>query len=86
MKLDPKKTAMTLGAFFGLAHAVWGLLVASNLAMPLLDWIFGLHFLNNPYSVQSFDVTRWLTLVVVTTIVGFVVGYVFSLLWNKIHK
>ena len=86
MKLNPQKTALAVGAFFGLGHAVWGILVAMNLATPLLDWIFGLHFLNNPYSVQPFDAAKWVTLVLVTAVVGYVVGYVFSLLWNKVHK
>ena len=86
MKLNPQKTALAVRAFFGLWHAVWGLLVALNLATPLLDWILSMHFLNNPYSVQPFGVVKWVTLVVVTTIVGYAVGYVFSLVWNKVHK
>lgn len=86
MKLNPSKTAMAVGIFVGLGHGVWGLLVAANLATPLLDWIYGIHFLNNPYSVQIFDAVKWVTLVVVTAIIGYIVGYVFSLLWNNVHK
>lgn len=86
MKLNPSKIALVVGAFAGLGHTVWGLLVALNLATPLLDWIFGLHFLNNPYSVQTFDPVKWITLIVVTSIVGYAAGYIFALLWNKVHK
>ncbi len=86
MKLNPSKVALVVGVFAGIMHVVWGLMVVTNLATFWLDWVLGLHFLNNPFSVQPFDAVKWVTLVVVTGVVGYVVGYVFSLVWNKVHK
>jgi hypothetical protein len=86
MKLNPGKTALTVGVFAGLWHVVWGLLIAGGLASQLLDFIYGIHFLNNPFVVQSFDLVKWITLIVVTAILGYIFGYVFSLLWNRIQK
>lgn len=83
MKLNPKKTALSVGVFAGLWHFVWGLFVAFGLAQVLLDFIYGIHFLNNPFIVQPFNIVRWVTLIVVTGVIGYIFGYVFALVWNK---
>ena len=86
MKLNPNQVGLSLGALIGLWHLVWGLFVALGLASLILDWIYSLHFLNNPFSVQPFDIVKWISLIIVTFIVGYIFGYVFALLWNKLHK
>lgn len=86
MKLDPKKTGFALGSLFALMHLMWSLLVAAGLAQEYMDWIFSIHFLDNPYTVASFDIVTALMLVVVTGIVGFVVGWVFATIWNYWQK
>jgi len=86
MKLDVYKTAMTVGLFFSGVHVVWSLLVILNWGQPLLNFIFWAHMIENPYIVTGFDLTRSLTLIVVTFAVGFVLGKVFALIWNKMHK
>lgn len=84
MKLNPHSTAIAVGAFAGLWHFVWGLLVAGGLASLILDFIYGIHFLNNPFIVQPFNIVKWVTLIVVTAVVGYIFGYVFALVWNKV--
>ncbi|HCE31399.1 MAG: hypothetical protein UT54_C0037G0008 [Candidatus Daviesbacteria bacterium GW2011_GWB1_39_5] len=86
MKLNPNKTALTVGTFVGLWHFVWGLLVTFGFAQILLDFIYGIHFMNNPFTIQPFDLIKWITLVVVTTIVGYIFGYIFTIIWNKVQK
>ena len=86
MKLDPQKTGLGLGSLFGLLHLLWALMVGLGFAQECMDWIFSLHFLDNPYTVQTFDIMTALILVVVTSIVGFVVGFVFATLWNYWQK
>ncbi len=86
IKLNPQKTGLTLGSVYALFHFLWGLLVVAGLAQVWLDFIFSLHFLNNPLTVQSFDVTKWVILLVVTFLVGYVLGYVFAWLWNRLHR
>lgn len=71
-----------LGGF----HLGWAILVAIGLAQSLLDFIFGLHMIANPYQVTGFDVTKAIMLVVVTFVVGYVLGYVFATVWNNVHK
>lgn len=84
--MNPNKTGLALGGLMGLWHLVWGLFVAFGIAQLLLDWIYSLHFLNNPFTVRSFNVVLWVTLIVVTAVVGYVFGYVFAVIWNKINK
>ncbi len=86
MELNPSKVALTLGVLLGGWHLVWSVLVALGLAPPLLDFIFSMHMLANPYQVTGFDVTKAGILVVITFMVGYVVGYIFANVWNKVHK
>ena len=85
-KLHPNTTGLLFGAFFGLWHLVWALLVASDLAQGFLDWMYSIHFLENPFFVAPFDLMTAVTLVVVTSFVGYMVGWVFASLWNTIAK
>ncbi len=86
MKLNSSKVALTLGVFFGGFHLGWSILVALRLAQPLLNFIFGLHMIANPYQVTGFDVTKAGLLVVITFVVGYVMGYIFANVWNKVYK
>lgn len=84
--LDPNKTGLALGALIALWHFVWGLFVAFGFAQWILDFVYSIHFLNNPFTVSSFDVVKWVTLVAVTFVVGYIFGFVFANLWNKLYK
>jgi hypothetical protein len=86
MKLNPNKVAMTLGVFAAIVHAVRGVIVALGWAPALMSWMLDLHFLNNPFTVQPFNLTRWVTLIVVTAVIGYAVGYIFATVWNKVNK
>ncbi len=84
--VNPNKAGMALGAFAGLAHLLWSLLVAAGLAQPLLDWILRIHMIESISSVKEFSLGTAVTLVVVTTIVGYVFGWVLGNLWNWAHR
>ena len=84
--MNPKKVALVLGSFLGLVHLCWGVLIGVGFAQPLLDFIYNMHSLNNPFTVLPFDLMHSLGLVVVTFLVGYVFGYVFAMLWNRLHQ
>lgn len=86
LKLDPRKTGLGLGSLAGLIHLIWSLIVALGMAQGWMDWIFSLHFLDNPFTVGSFDIVTAVTLIVVTSIVGFAVGFMFANIWNYWQK
>lgn len=78
--------ALTLGVLLGGWHLVWSVLVAAGLAQSLLDFIFSIHMLANPYQVTGFDVMKAGILVVITFVGGYGAGYIFANVWNKVHK
>lgn len=86
MKLKLGGTAMVFGVFIALMHVIWMLLIYLRVAQFYLNWIFGLHLITNPYKVLPFDFGTALTLVIFTFIVGYVVGWIFAFIWNRLHK
>ncbi len=84
--MNKNKVALVLGSFVGLVHLGWSLLIAFGWAEPLINFIYKMHSLNNPFTVMPFDLMRSVELVVITFLVAYVVGYVFATIWNKIHR
>ena len=84
--MNKHKVGLVVGSFLSMWHLIWGILVAVGFAQPLLNFIYNLHSLNNPFMVMPFDFMRTLGLVIVTFVVGYVVGYVFANIWHHIHK
>jgi len=69
-----------------LLHLVWSLAIALGWAQPLMDFIYSMHSLNNPFTVAPFDLMRSVGLVIVTFCIGYGAGYVFVSIWNKVNK
>lgn len=84
--LDTKKVALVIGIFLGGWHLLWSVLVFLGLAQALLDFVFWLHMIANPYQVTGFNLMQAVILIVVTFVVGYLIGWVFAWLWNKMHK
>ena len=85
MRFDKNKTGLALGAVLGLSHLNWAVLVATGWAQPFLDWIFGLHFIQPPYTITPFHLVTGVILVAVTTVIGFILGWLFAAIWNWLH-
>lgn len=85
-KINKNSAGIAVGLFFGLAHLGWAILVAINLAKPFMDWILGLHFMTLKYTMNPFSIVTALLLVIVTFVVGYVIGWCLSALWNKFVK
>lgn len=86
MTINPKKAGLILAVFLGGWHLLWSLLVAAGLAQWLIDFIFWIHFIQRVFVVEPFDAVRALILIAVTAALGYVIGFVFAVLWNRIHK
>lgn len=84
--IDPIKSGLVLGAVIGLWHLLWSLLVALGWAQPIIDFVFWMHFIKPVYLVQAFNLTTAIVLIVVTAVIGFIVAFVFAVLWNRSHK
>jgi len=84
--LNSNKTGLIVGVFVGILHLVWSVFVVLGIAQLLMNWIFGLHFLNNPFQISAFNIGTAALLVLVTFAVGYVFGSVFARLWNTIQR
>ncbi|MEK7119286.1 MAG: hypothetical protein AAB457_01290 [Patescibacteria group bacterium] len=83
-KCNEHAVGLTLGVVVGSMHLGWAIVVALGYAQGLLDWIYSLHFLDNPSTVTEFQMQKAVMLVIVTSLVGYVVGYVGTWVWNRV--
>ncbi len=83
--LDKNTAGVVFGIFLGLFHAFWAFLVLIGWAQSIMNWTFGLHFINPPYVIGAFNGGVALLLVAATAIIGYIFGWVFAALWNWLH-
>ena len=84
--IRPNRAGMILAVLLGGWHLMWSLLVAVGWAQPLIDFIFWIHFIKPVFVIQPFNIGIALLLLAVTSAIGYVVGWGFGVLWNKLHK
>ncbi len=83
--INPAKAAITLAVFLGGAHSIWSMFIALGWAQAIVDFKLWVHMISIPVVVKAFDIYAAATLVIVTTAIGYVAGYVFALVWNRMH-
>jgi len=83
-KCKCNKPALVVGLFVAIMHALWAFLVAIGVGQTYLDWIFPLHFINNAYTVLTFNLFSALLLIVVAFVSSYVATLLFVWLWKKI--
>lgn len=76
-------TGLMLGAFLGLVHLLWAILVAAGFGQSFLDFVYKIHFLNNPFTVAPFDIGKAALLVILTAFIGYIGGWLLTFLWEK---
>ena len=86
IQVSANKVGLVFGGLLAIVHAIWALMVLLGLAKVLLDFIFGLHFIDLQYSVNPFSVGNALMLIIVTGVIGYLMGYVLGWLWNFAHR
>jgi hypothetical protein len=84
--INANKTGLAFGVLLGGWHLVWVLLVLVGWAQPMLDFIFWLHLIKPVYTIEPFALGRAVGLVVLTAVVGYVGGWLFGLVWNRLHR
>lgn len=84
--LNQQKVALAVGTTAALLHVIWSILVVIDWAEPFLAFVLNLHFLDNPYLMEPFDLGKSLVLIVLSFIVWYVIGYVFATIWNRFHR
>lgn len=84
--ISPNKAGLALGALLGGGHVLWSLLVALGWAQPLIDFIFWIHFIEPVHVVGTFSTGIALMLVFLTAGIGYAIGGLFGVIWNRIHR
>lgn len=84
--LNVGKAGIVLGLALGAFHLAWACLVATSWAQPLLDFVFWVHFIKPIYTIEPFELTRAVALVLFTSGVGFLMGAMFAMFWNALHR
>ncbi len=83
---NSNKVGLVFAILFGGWHLVWSILVATGVGQVLYDFILWAHMIHLAVTIGPFDLTASITLIVVTAILGYVIGYVASLVWNRMHR
>ena len=84
--VNPHKAGLVLGALLGGWHILWALLVAIGWAQPLINFVFWLHMIQPIYVIGPFRAGVAVLLIVVTSAIGYTLGFIFGVLWNGIHR
>jgi hypothetical protein len=82
-RVHPNSMGLAFGVFLAVWHAFWSLLVFVGVAQWLIDFVFRLHMIAPPYRVTGFSPLTALSLVLVTSIVGYLIGTLLALIWNR---
>ena len=84
--IDPVKTGLAVGKMLGGIHLLWAILIAIGWAQPLLTFILWAHMITAPVTVNRFDFSAAITLVLLTAAIGYVLGYLFAKSSNWLHR
>jgi hypothetical protein len=79
------KVGLLFGTLLGGFHLLWALMVFLGLAQMIMDFVFWAHMLRIPMTVGPFDVTAAAVLVVMTYVIGYVLGYAGARVWKRVH-
>jgi hypothetical protein len=81
-KLSTTATGLVIAALMGGMHLLWSLLVAAGWGQSTVDFFFWMYFIKPIDLIEPFEPARALTLVAVSSVIGFVVGSATARLWN----
>jgi hypothetical protein len=82
---DKNKVGLVGAALLGGWHLVWSILVATGVGQALYDFILWAHMIHLNIAIGPFNLAASVTLIVMTTIFGYVIGYAGAWLWNRVH-
>ncbi|OGB75170.1 hypothetical protein A2810_02150 [candidate division Kazan bacterium RIFCSPHIGHO2_01_FULL_49_10] len=84
-QIDAHKLGLIVGFFAGIVHIIWSLLILGGFAQNYMDWMFGLHMLNNPFSVSAFSWGTAIYLWIAVFVIGYILGWILAWVHNSVH-
>lgn len=82
----PNKVGLVFGALLGGWHLLWSLLVVTGVAQTIYDFILWAHMIHLAIVIGPFDISAAVTLIVVTAVMGYIIGYIGAWVWNRVHR
>jgi len=73
---------LALGSLLAICHAAWAGVVFFGWAQPLLDFVFRIHMMSQPFTVTGFNLGSAVTLVVFNGLTGYVAGWFIGFMMN----
>jgi hypothetical protein len=83
--ISPNKAGLVLGSLTGAWHLLWSALVLVGWGQSFIDFIFWIHFIKPVYVIEPFNAGVALILVITTAVIGYGIGLLAGVLWNRIH-
>ncbi|MEK6873721.1 MAG: hypothetical protein AABW91_02655 [Nanoarchaeota archaeon] len=86
--MNKNKAGLVGGIFLGVAHLLWALAIAvsPSLMQSCLDFIFRVHFISNGWKLSAFNIIDAVLLVVITFVIGYILGWLFALIVELTYK
>ena len=84
--VNANKIGLALGSLFAIVHLVWAFLVRFGLGDNVLGGIMRLHFISCPAAISPFSIGTAIFLVVLAFIGGYVLGWLFGVIYNHYGK
>ncbi len=86
IEINKNQIGLTLGSVFAILHAAWVVIVGIGLGQSLADWLHSVHFLSDSVAITGFSLGAALIGIITAFISGYVLGWLFAVLWNWFGK
>lgn len=85
MKIQPHKVGLVTAVLLGGFHLGWAILVFLGIAQTIYDYILWAHMIHISFTIGPFDPTAAASLIVMTTVLGYIFGYIGAVVWRRFH-
>ena len=83
---NKNNVGLVFGAVLGGWHVLWALLVWLGWAQAIYDFILWAHMIHLQFTIGPFDPMAAITLVIITAIFGYLIGWVGAWVWNRVQR
>jgi hypothetical protein len=86
--LSKNHTGFAVAKIFALAHLIWAILIATmpGTMQSCINWIFRIHGIEPVWKIIPITWIDGILLVIITFIMGYIIGWVFAAIWNRTAK
>lgn len=84
--VNPNKVALVCAVVLAGWHALWAVLVFLGVAQAIYDFILWAHMIHLALTIGPFEPLAAVTLIVLTSIIGYLIGYFGAIVWNRVYR